>query len=97
MSEDIKDLDSEIIDQRTVTISFSKPVYGDNVPRRKRTPHALKYLKNIIQRHWDVDNVIIDPEVNRAIWKRGIQYPPRKITVKIIKSEEDSVEVFLAD
>ncbi|KKK98129.1 hypothetical protein LCGC14_2645850 [marine sediment metagenome] len=26
MSEDIKDLDSEIIDQRTVTISFS----GDN-------------------------------------------------------------------
>jgi large subunit ribosomal protein L31e len=97
MSEDIKDLDSEIIDQRTVTISFSKPIYGNKGPRRKRTPRALKYLKSIVQRHWDVDTVIIDPEVNRAIWKRGIQYPPRKITVKIIKSEEDSVEVFLAD
>lgn len=97
MSQDIKDLDSEIIDQRTVTIPLAKYAYGKGIPRRKRAPKAIRFLRKNIQRHWDVETVILDPEVNRYIWKRGIQYPPRKITVKIVKSEEDLVEVFLAD
>jgi large subunit ribosomal protein L31e len=97
MSQDVKDLDSEIIDQRTVTISFSKVVYGHNISRRKRTPRAMRHLKNLLQRHWGVEKVIIDPEVNRKMWKRGIQYPPRRLSVKIIKTAEDSIEVFLAE
>ena len=95
MSQDVKDLDSDIIDQRIVKISFSKPVYGHKISRRKRAPKAMSYLRRIVKRHWDVKTVLIDPQVNRYIWQYGIQYPPRKITVKIIKSEEDSVEVYL--
>jgi len=57
----------------------------------------MRHLRAIVRRHWDVEKVIIDPEVNRVMWKRGIQYPPRRLTVKIVKSEEDTVEVFLAD
>ena len=96
MSE-ISDIDSEIIEQDTVTISFSKPIYGRRIPKPKRSPRAIRYLRQRIARHWDVENVTIDPKVSEYIFKRGIQYPPRKITVKITKTEDDSVEVFLAE
>ena len=95
MSE-VPDIDSEIIEQKTVTISFSKPIYGRRLPRARRAPRAIKYLRNRIARHWDVEEVTIDEKVNEFIFKRGIENPPRRITVKITKTEDDSVEVFLA-
>lgn len=96
MSE-VTDIDSEIIEQKTVTVSFSKPIYGRRLPKPKRSPRAMRYLRNRIKRHWDVDIVTIDPKVNEFIFRRGIEKPPRKITVKIVKTEDDSVEVFLAE
>ena len=96
MSE-VADIDSEIIEQRTVTISFSKPIYGRRLPKPKRSPRAVRYLRERIKRHWDVDIVTIDPKVSEFIFKRGIENPPRKITVKVTKTEDDTVEVFLAD
>jgi len=95
MSE-VPDIDSEIIEQKTVTISFSKPIYGRKIPRVRRAPRAIKYLRERIKRHWDVETVTIDQKVSEYIFQRGIEYPPRKITVKITKTEDDSVEVFLA-
>lgn len=96
MSE-IADIDSEIIEQKTVTISFSKPIYGRRIPKPKRSPRAIRYLRQRIKRHWDVDIVTIDQKVSEFIFKRGIEHPPRRITVKIIKTEDDAVEVFLAE
>ena len=87
----------EIIEQKTVTISFSKPIYGRRLPKPKRAPRAIRYLRERIKRHWDVETVTIDPKVSEYIFQRGIEKPPRKITVKITKTEDDSVEVFLAD
>ena len=95
MSENTN-IDSEIIEQKTVTVSFSKPIYGRKLPRAKRAPRAIKYLRERIARHWDVEEVTIDEKVNEYIFRRGLEYPPRRITVKITKTEDDSVEVFLA-
>jgi large subunit ribosomal protein L31e len=95
MSE-IPDIDSEIIEQKTVTFSFSKPIYGRKLPRARRAPRAIKYLRERIKRHFDVETVTIDPKVSEFIFRRGIEYPPRRVTVKITKTEDDSVEVFLA-
>jgi len=96
MSE-VPDIDAEIIEQKTVTISFSKPIYGKKLPRAKRSPRAIRYLRQRIKRHWDVESVRIDPKVSEHIFKRGLEYPPRKITVKVTKTEDDAVEVFLAE
>ena len=90
------DIDSEIIEQKTVTISFSKPIYGRRIPRTKRSQRAMRYLRERIQRHWDVEVITIDPKVNEFVFKRGMEHPPRKVTVKITKTEDDAVEVFLA-
>ncbi|MHA2364923.1 MAG: 50S ribosomal protein L31e [Candidatus Hodarchaeales archaeon] len=96
MSE-IQDIDSEIIEQRTITVNFSKPIYGRRIPRTRRSPRAMRYLREFIARHLDVENVIIDPQVSHFIWERGIAHPPRRVTVKVTKTEDDTVEVFLAD
>ncbi len=70
------------------------------VPRTRRANYAIKLLKNYISRHMKVpaENVWIDNRVNEEIWKRGIQKPPSKITVKAIKfEEENSVEVLMPE
>ena len=92
----MSDAEDTIIEERLYTVSFSKPVYGRKVPRRKRTPRAIRYLKDFVKKHLKADMVIIDPEVNEYCWARGIQNPPRKIKIRAVKTEDEIVEVFLA-
>jgi large subunit ribosomal protein L31e len=70
-----------------------------SVPRTKRSPRAIKAIKDYVKKHMrvDEDDVWIDPEVNEAIWKRGIQNPPKKLRVKALKLEEGEVEVSLPE
>ncbi len=70
------------------------------VPRTRRAKYAIKLIRHFISRHMKVpeENVWIDNRVNEAIWSRGMQKPPTKITVKAIKfEEEDTVEVLLPE
>ena len=41
------------------------------------------------------EDILIDKEVNEYIWSRGIQKPPRKISVRLKKADDDIVEVYL--
>ena len=51
--------------------------------------------KNILNQ--SEKKVFIDEEVNEHLWKRGIENPPSKIRVKVLKTEDGVVEVSLAD
>ena len=66
------------------------------VPRTKRSPKAMRYIREFIQKHMKAEDVIIDPAVNEKIWERGIEKIPSKIKVKAVK-EDDEVEVTLVD
>ncbi|MGZ7043156.1 MAG: 50S ribosomal protein L31e [Methanobacterium sp.] len=68
-----------------------------NVPRTIRSPRAVRYVKEFIERHMKTDDVIINASVNEKIWERGIQKIPPKIKVKAVKDEDGSVEVTLVD
>ncbi|NPA74704.1 MAG: 50S ribosomal protein L31e [Euryarchaeota archaeon] len=71
-----------------------------NIPRSRRANYAIKLVRSFVARHMKVDeeNVWIDNQVNEKIWSRGIEKPPSKITVKVIKfEEEDSVEVLMPE
>ncbi len=71
-----------------------------NIARTRRANYAVKIIRNFVSRHIKVpeENVWIDNRVNEEIWKRGIEKPPSKITVKVIKfEEEESAEVLMAD
>ncbi len=70
-----------------------------SVPRTKRSPRAIKAIKDYVVKHMRVDeeDVWIDPMVNEEIWKRGIQNPPKNLRVKALKLEEGEVEVSLPE
>ncbi len=86
------------------TVEFERnyivPFYPklNTIPRNKRAPRALRLLKEFIKRHMKVDdeNIYIGQEVNEYIWSRGIQKPPRRIPVRLVKYSDGVVEVFLA-
>ena len=71
-----------------------------NISRSRRANYAVKLIRHFVARHMKVDeeDVWIDNRVNEEVWKRGIEKPPSKITVKVIKfEEEESVEVLMPE
>lgn len=81
--------------ERTITISLRDV---KTVPRSRRTPSAIKEVKENVARNLKADQkqIWIDRSLNEKIWERGIQKPPKKITVKAIKFDDGLVEVSVA-
>ena len=66
---------------------------GRSVPRYKKTPKAIKTVKEFLVRHMkirdrDLKKIKIDKSLNEVLWFRGIKNPPHKIKVKAIKQGE---------
>jgi large subunit ribosomal protein L31e len=71
------------------------------VPRYKKTPKAVKTVKEFLVRHMkvrdgDLNKIKLDMHLNEALWHRGIKNPIHKIKVKAIK-EGDIVRVYPVD
>jgi large subunit ribosomal protein L31e len=71
------------------------------VPRYKRTPKAIKAIKQFIAKHMripdrDLNKVKLDKYLNQEMWFRGIENPLRKVKVKV-KRDGDNVLVELAE
>ena len=71
------------------------------VPRYKKTPKAIKTIKEFLVRHMkirdrDLNKIKIDKYLNEALWFRGIKNPPYKIKVKATKDGEN-IRVELID
>jgi large subunit ribosomal protein L31e len=71
-----------------------------SVPRYKKTPKAVKTIKEFLVRHMkirdrDLNKIKIDSYLNEEIWMRGIKKPAHKIKVRVVK-ENDIVRVYSA-
>ena len=67
-----------------------------NITRYKRAPRAMQIIREQVIRHLKVredEELYIDPEVNEFIWKRGIENPPRKIRLMVIRHDEPDFPV----
>jgi len=69
------------------------------VPRSKRAERAVREIRDFVARHMkaDVAKVWLDTPVNEAVWARGIEKPPARVRVKVIKFEDGVVEVSLPE
>jgi large subunit ribosomal protein L31e len=71
------------------------------VARYKKTPKAIKTIKEFVARHMKIENrdlnkVKINKNLNEFMWAKGIRKHPHKIKVKVIK-EGENVLVDLVD
>ena len=63
-------------------------------PREKRTPRAVRYVRQYAAQRMKTDNVSLSEETNSLLWSRGISKPPRKIRIRVVKDKEGKVIVF---
>ena len=63
-------------------------------PREKRTPRAVRYVRNYAAQRMKTDKVSLAEETNSLLWTRGISKPPRKIRIRVVKDKDGKVIVF---
>jgi large subunit ribosomal protein L31e len=81
--------------QEAIENIYTVPFYpklNKTAPYR-RTPRAIRMLKEFIVKHTKADFVIITNELNEFIWERGIQKPPRKVKVRAIVETIDEEKI----
>ena len=87
-------MEEGIVEERIYTIPLSKAWVS---PRKKRAPRAIRIVKGFISRHMKPESISISGEVNKRIWSRGIEKPPRRIRIRAAKDEDGKVSVYLAE
>lgn len=96
--------DEDIVEERFYTIPLGKAWIST---RKKRAPRATRIVKSFVLRHMKIrtevedeeepEKLVIDNEVNEKLWSRGIEKPPRKIRVRVVKDKEGVITVLLAE
>ena len=71
---------------RTYTINIRKAMAASQ--RYRRTKKAMYEVLAFIRRHMKTDDVKIGPYLNEHLWQNGIQNPPTRFTVTIIKEDK---------
>ncbi len=99
-----EEFDEDIVEERFYTIPLRKVWIS---PRKKRAPKAGRIVKSFVIKHMKVrteadeeeeaERLVISNEVNEKLWSRGIEKPPRKIRVRVVKDKEGVVTVLLAE
>jgi len=74
--------------ERVYTINLGKVLLSPNNRRAKR---AINMIREFARHHMKTEDVKIDEELAHQVWKRGIKHPPRKIRVRMTKTDEGFV------
>ncbi|MBM2852492.1 MAG: hypothetical protein HW420_1039 [Candidatus Nitrosotenuis sp.] len=76
--------------ERVYTINLGKAWLSPDNQRAKR---AINMIKEFAEHHMKTEQIKIDQDLSQQVWKRGIRSPPRKIRVKMAKTEDGYVMV----
>ncbi len=60
-------------------------------PDNRRAKRAINMIREFARHHMKIEDIRIEEEVAHQIWARGIRRPPRKIKVRMEKTEEGFV------
>ncbi|MGA9152781.1 MAG: 50S ribosomal protein L31e [Candidatus Nitrosopolaris sp.] len=66
-------------------------------PRYRRTDRVISMIREFAKKGMKSDEVKLDQDLNRQIWRRGKTNPPRKVRLKLVKDEDGTVVVSLYD
>jgi large subunit ribosomal protein L31e len=89
-----EEFEEEIQEERIYVVPLAREY--QKAPNWNRTKRAVKALRKFVTRHMKPEALYLSQEVNERLWENGIKNPPRKIRVRVTKSVEGLVRVFLA-
>ena len=76
--------------ERVYTVNLGKVLLSPDNQRAKR---AVNMIKEFARHHMKTQQVKIEEDVSHLLWSRGIKHPPRKIRVRMTKTDEGYVLV----
>lgn len=76
--------------ERVYTINLGKVLLSPDNIRAKR---AINMVREFARHHMKVEDIKIEESLAHHIWSRGIKHPPRKIRVRMTKTDEGFVLV----
>jgi|SoiMetStandDraft_2_1073263.scaffolds.fasta_scaffold44460_1 large subunit ribosomal protein L31e len=62
-------------------------------PRYRRTDRVVNMIREFAEKHMKTNEVKLDQELNRHVWKKGKANPPRRLRVRMTKDEDGIVIV----
>ena len=71
--------------ERVYTIPLGKVLLSPDNQRAKR---AINMIKECARHHMKTEDIKIEEDVAHQIWSRGIKHPPRRIRVRMTKTDE---------
>lgn len=80
-------------EEKIVTLNLRKEI--KKATRWKKSKIIVKLIREKIKRISKAEEVKIDSSVNKKIWSRGIEKPPAKLRLKIVKTDEKTAKVEL--
>ena len=74
---------ADVKDEKIFTIPL-REVFEKS--RRRRAKLAVNVVRSFLKKHMKSEEVKIGVSINKSIWARGIQKPPRKVKVHALKT-----------
>ncbi len=85
-------MSEKVVLERVYTIPLGEVYF---LQRTKRASRAMRKIREFVMRHVKPEEVVIDNSVNEYVWSRGMEKPPRRIRVKVVKTEDGVAKVTL--
>ena len=76
--------------ERVYTVNLGKVLLSPDNQRAKR---AVNMIKEFARHHMKIEQVKLEEDVSHLLWSKGIRHPPRKIRVRMTKTDEGYVLV----
>lgn len=76
--------------ERVYTINLGKVLLSQSQHRAVR---AINMIKEFARHHMKVEDIKIEEELAHQVWARGVRRPPRKLRVRMSKTDEGYVLV----
>ena len=76
--------------ERVYTINLGKVKLSQSQHRAVR---AINMIREFARHHMKVEEIKIEEELAQSIWSRGVRNPPRKVRVRMSKTDEGYILV----
>ena len=74
--------------ERVYTVNLGKVLLSPDNQRAKR---AINMLKEFARHHMKTEEIKLEEDVSHLLWARGIRHPPRKIRIKMTRTDDGYV------